>query len=463
MFRGRPGKLVHGSWRCLGGNTRFLPKCLLFLATGLHDDVGMNASFEDPFAVVVMKNVAAFWQLVLGAKEVPLSELLAEPVKNAVRALSEFLVAHSSCASNQTAEDAPNDFADVSSAFRQYAMLRMPASMQDALGAWGLAAEAVTALVDSGTELCGGTRVRKLRDSLVTTLKPLWVDWRQAFYTALEVGGELPSEVSEMYSSLLHHIDLTGDVRLEMEARFMQCFGLFECAFKKLKKRWAPDGQLEPSADDRSLASEGMKEAYSELFLRLRDLKGMQDNGVEKLFPKAATSDFGIVVNEHMDAKAAVDAAVASGEHLAQSACREWCSQLKALTDSLAAWCPGWQAEAACDDFPNRDRVKSLLTNPHYKQLTPVANVVDSMLKAAHALVRGGVSPIFAPELVKAGTTARDLAYATTSLTVCVFRLYVELPKIQAAKTRAAEAAKLRKVEPSKIRRDMFSPAFLNW
>lgn len=87
---------------------------------------------------------------------------------------------------------------------------------------------------------------------------------------------------------------------------------------------------------------------------------------------------------------------------------------------------------------------KELLTNPSYKQLSPVANIVDGMLKSAASVVSSGGPPVFAPDVLKRAATTRDLAWATTSLTYCVFQLFVAFPKIMAASQKAKEAKKLK-------------------
>lgn len=245
--------------------------------------------------------------------------------------------------------------------------------------------------------------------------------------------------------NLLTHVMMVNDSRLELEVRFLRCAGAFEQANRMFRQRWVPDGQAEPNVDARAVASDGMTKLYSSLFLRLRDLKAMRENGVAHLFPQASTSPFDIVINSPVDANALCDAAVSSGEQLVQAAGAEWAAQLDTLTQSLASWCPSWEVEAGSADFPTKEHIKALLTNQMYKQLTPVANILDGMLKASSLLMRAGVSPIYTPQALKAATSARDIGYTTTSLTVCCFKAYVELPKITAGKSRAAEVAKLRK------------------
>jgi len=179
--------------------------------------------------------------------------------------------------------------------------------------------------------------------------------------------------------------------------------------------------------------------------LRLRDLKAMRGNGVEHLFPQASTSPFDIVLNAPVDANEICDRSIKSGEQLVQEAGAEWAAQLATLTQSLASWCPSWEVDAGSDDFPTKEHLKALSTNPKYKQLTPVANILDGMIKASSLLVKAGVSPIFSLHALNEATSARDLGCTTTSLTVCCFKAYVELPNIAAGKSRAAEAGKLRK------------------
>ena len=146
-----------------------------------------------------------------------------------------------------------------------------------------------------------------------------------------------------------------------------------------------------------------------------------------------------------MDANEICDAAIASGEEFVREAGAQWAAQLDTLTRPLASWCPSWEVEAGSADFPTKEHLKASLTNPKYKQLTPVASILDGMLKASSLLMKAGVSPIYSPQALKEATSARDLGYTTTSLTVCCFKAYVELPKITAGKRCAAEVAKLRK------------------
>ena len=336
----------------------------------------------------------------------------------------------------------PRLFADVSQSFIRYARLDVSATEQSALKEWGLVDDAVAVLVTTGKEIAV-ERVSKLRDSLTTTLVPLLADWQAAWKKAVEASDGLPTESEEKYMNLLTHVMMVKDSRLELEVRFLRCAGAFDHANRMFRQRWVPDAQSEADVDARALASDGMTKLYSSLCLRLRDLKAMRENGVAHLFPQAATSLLDIVINSPLDANAFCDAAVSSGEELVQAVRAEWSGQLDALTQSLSSWCPSWEVEAGGADFPTTEHLKALLTNKHYKELTPVANILDGMLKASSLLMRAGVSPIYTPQAVKAATSARDLGYTTTSLTICCFKAYVELPKITAGTKRAAEVATL--------------------
>jgi hypothetical protein len=309
---------------------------------------------------------------------------------------------------------------------------------------WGCADDAVVALGTSGKKF-GVERVSSLRDSLTATLSPLLTDWYVAWRKAVDSSAGLPTESEEPYKNLLTHVMMVKDSRLELEVRLLRCVSAFEQAHRMFRQRWEPDGQAQPNPDARAVASDGMTKLYSNLFLRLRDLKAMRENGVAHLFPRASTSPFDIVINSPLDANALCDAAIASGEQLVKAAGAEWAAQIDTATQSLASWRPSWEVEARSADFPTKEHLKALLTNPKYKQLTPVANILDGMTKASSLLVKAGVSPIFGPHALKEATPARDLGYNTTTLTVCCFKAYVELPNIAAGKSRAAEVGKLRK------------------
>ena len=92
--------------------------------------------------------------------------------------------------------------------------------------------------------------------------------------------------------NLLTHVMMVKDSRLELAVRFLRCAGAFEQANRMFRQRWVPDGQAEPNVDARAVASDGMTKLYSSLFLRLRDLKAMRENGVAHSFPQASTSPF---------------------------------------------------------------------------------------------------------------------------------------------------------------------------
>lgn len=127
-----------------------------------------------------------------------------------------------------------------------------------------------------------------------------------------------------------------------------------------------------------------------------------------------------------------------------------WTSQVESLAKTLASWCPPWEVEAPGDDFPSKERVKSLVLNPDYKSLAPTANKLNEMLSRASALVIGGMPPVFTPEVLKNATTARDLGYSTMSLTYMVFKLLVEFPKLKDLDAKRKEAAKLREALKAK-------------
>jgi hypothetical protein len=323
-----------------------------------------------------------------------------------------------------TEEEMPRLFADVSLSFSCYASLQVSLTEQAALKDWGLLDDVVAQLVTTGKEF-GLERVSKLRDSLTTTLVPLLAEWHDAWRMAVVECHGLPSESEETYTKLLSHVMMVKDSRLELEVRFLRCAGAFEQAHRMFRQRWVPDGQAEPNVDERAVTSDGMTKLYSSLFLRLRDLKAMVENGVAHLLPQASIDPFHIVMHAQVDATALSDAAVSSGEQLLQAAVAEWAAQFDSLTQSLASWCPPWEVEATSPDFPTKVHVNELLTNKKYGQLTPVANLLDGMLKASNMLMRAGVSPIYTPQAVKAATQARDIGYTTTSLTVCCFKAYV--------------------------------------
>ena len=165
---------------------------------------------------------------------------------------------------------------------------------------------------------------------------------------------------------------MVKDSRLELEVRFLRCVGAFEQAHRMFGQRWVPGGQTEPNPDARAVTSEGITMLYSNLLLRLRDLKAMRENGVAHLLPQAATSLFDVVINLPLDANAFCDAAVSSGEELVQAVRAEWSGQLDALTQSLSSWCPSWEVEAGGADFPTTEHLKALLTNKHHLLLQGV-------------------------------------------------------------------------------------------
>ena len=154
---------------------------------------------------------------------------------------------------------------------------------------WGLVDDAVVALGRSGKKF-GVERVSSLKDSLTATLGPLLTVWHDARWEAVEASDALPSESEEKYMNLLTHVMMVKDSRLELVARSLRCVGAFEQAHRMFWPRWVLDGHAEPNSDARAVASDGMTMLYSNLLLRLRNLKAMRENGVAHVSPQASTS-----------------------------------------------------------------------------------------------------------------------------------------------------------------------------
>ena len=94
---------------------------------------------------------------------------------------------------------------------------------------------------------------------------------------------------------------------------------------------------------------------------------------------------------------------------------------------------PVWEPASGASDFPCKALVKELISNPHYKELTPAANSVGSMLGANSAVVKAGLTPLYSPQDQKTGSTLRSLAFNTLSLTYAVYNIFVMLPKTPVA------------------------------
>jgi hypothetical protein len=83
--------------------------------------------------------------------------------------------------------------------------------------------------------------------------------------------------------------------------------------------------------------------------------------------------------------------------------------------------------------------------NPKYKVLAPMGNLVAESLKVSSNFMRSGCPPTFPANLIKEATTAKDLAFSTTSLTYCLSKLYVTIPqKCKTETARSTEAAALK-------------------
>lgn len=96
------------------------------------------------------------------------------------------------------------------------------------------------------------------------------------------------------------------------------------------------------------------------------------------------------------------------------------------------------------DDFPSKDMIKRLLTNSEYPKLTPIGNKVDESIKTNAALVRAGCTSIYSAELTKRAMMARDSAYATTSVTYCVHKVFLTIPKLATDHAKAVAAVELK-------------------
>ena len=98
-----------------------------------------------------------------------------------------------------------------------------------------------------------------------------------------------------------------------------------------------------------------------------------------------------------------------------------WNDNMQAILTSLGEWCPPWQAEQSADSFPSKALMQQLLGNKAYPQITPFANKLNDMIKAAQSIMATGATSVFPPDVINNACTVRDLARATTSLTFVVF------------------------------------------
>jgi hypothetical protein len=219
------------------------------------------------------------------------------------------------------------------------------------------------------------------------SLMKRFMEWQADFGTALLENG-VSADDSPLYMELMADCEAIGDSRLVLQLKFISSFGRFEQAGRAFEQVWRPAAGEDINEDARSIIVKDIRQKFEDLALASKKVRAMHENGLKEIFGDCAA--YGCFVFHDVDAPAVAEAGLAHCDSMASDARSAWALNLKMLCGKLADWCPNWQAESKAENFPSKDRIKTLLTNPHYKELTPGANMVADMLSAHGTLVHNG-------------------------------------------------------------------------
>jgi hypothetical protein len=124
-----------------------------------------------------------------------------------------------------------------------------------------------------------------------------------------------------------------------------------------------------------------------------------------------------------------------------------WRSDMDALCKMVDSFCPGWQhlVDSDSDDLLKPEFVKSMTENPHYPNLSAIANIIDSALVADKVFAKFGPnSSLFDKAAAKRAQECRDHAYNTVSLTYALHHVFTKLPLLKKPKEIGVAVEELR-------------------
>jgi hypothetical protein len=281
--------------------------------------------------------------------------------------------------------------------------------------------------------------VNVLLADLRSRVTVLYTAWSAAFVKAVTEPRDSHAPEFQEFTDLRDATTSLGDHRLSKQIEFLDAVGRVEAAQNNFEAAWS----AADTEEARSIVNTGT--VFSKLSSAVKPLRVMMQNGVLKgLFEDEVTWGHFDIVETMPHAAVIVETVVMECDGLLTSARDAWAAHAEQAVKCLVDWCPAWEVEKDRPEFPTNEIVKLLLLNKHYPNLTPLGNKLDDILKACSTMVRGGCPPIFTAELLKRSANARDLAYSTTSLTYCVHKLIVQLPKQQCIANRARQAKELK-------------------
>ena len=124
-----------------------------------------------------------------------------------------------------------------------------------------------------------------------------------------------------------------------------------------------------------------------------------------------------------------------------------WLTEMSTLTNTLQSWCPEWQPHrGALLSKESTKLVLELCKNPHYGDLAKASGTLRGIVNKVKGVHRDGTgSYMVSPQALKDAKEACDAAVATTVVTYALFKLRVELPKLQNQAAKTKELGDLKK------------------
>jgi hypothetical protein len=411
-----------------------ISKCLVFWVMVLN-----NVGAEDASMTSLWPSLVSFLEIIQGTRCFDHKDFVPKSYFVVMRVLVPFMQHFPSCAAegDRIADDMP--FSALAVKFRKFKALVVLESDWALIHECNVSDATTIKLKLLVVAATSSQYVKVLITELRSRVTDLYTAWHAAFIKAVTEPKNSDAPELQEYTDLRDASTSLGDHRLSKQLEFLDALGRSEAAQITFETAWS----AADTEEARSIMNIGT--VFTKLSSTAKPLRVMIQNGVLKgLYEDDGTWGHFDIVEAVDNAADIVEQVVTRSDGLLTQARDAWAAHAEQAVKCLVDWCPAWEVEKDRPEFPTKEMVKLLLLNKHYPDLTPLGNKLDDILKASSTMVRGGCPPIFSPELLKRSANARDIAYSTTSLTYCVHKLIVQLPKQLCIATRARQAKELK-------------------
>ncbi len=124
-----------------------------------------------------------------------------------------------------------------------------------------------------------------------------------------------------------------------------------------------------------------------------------------------------------------------------------WKTDIARQTKCLEEWCPNWQAaRGQLMSKAHTGTVLSLVKNPHYAELGTAAGELSATVALVKGVHKDSGCPLVDASALREASIACTLAVDTVVVTNALFRLRVEVPRLESPQARKKAAVELQKL-----------------